>query len=533
MSMHQGIDLSRFKKISSDGKTTTLRHGKGHEIKIAHGSLSQNMRDHINNMPVHLAEEGLAPDPIEEPQQPKPAGLAPETLAPQPAAPAPQAAPVAPVAPPQAVAQAPAPQQPAQAPQAVAAPIAAPEKTVEQIAQEKNDHDVQVMNDLATGAITPKTAQSLYAEKDTPGKILTLFGLLVGGAASGLTHQPNVVAEMMDKQIQNDLEAQKSTKENARNWLRLNQDHELQKYTQEKMAAETAGQKAETYSSIVGTELNRAKLQQLSKEIPGFEMSVTNEAMKQMRMDRVQNIQSTIDKLPPGPNRDKQQLALNGLKGAVIAKNTAGNLKVAGTAKLGAALKGTSDIENPVDLKKLNSLIHSSRVMGNNGLTPQMTESEYGQALEESKALTSNRRAAKMYSEAFTDLNNQLLGGKLNKQDYEAKTAILTAKIAKETAGHFNLQEAGKQGGAMFPSWQDFGGKNGKTRRDKYGMTMQMFKDNENTPVLGQHPGLVSRFPEFKSPFKEAGASSAKEGEKSKSASGKPIIFKGGKWIYI
>ena len=55
--------------------------------------------------------------------------------------------------------------------------------------------------DLANGHIEPKTYHDLYAKKDTLGKIGTLFGLLVSGAGAGLSHQPNAVMELMNKEI--------------------------------------------------------------------------------------------------------------------------------------------------------------------------------------------------------------------------------------------------------------------------------------------------------------------------------------------
>lgn len=122
--------------------------------------------------------------------------------------------------PPQANAQ--APQAMAQAPQA---PIAQP--PVPPVKQYLSEQDQAWQQDLANGHITPQTYQDLFAKKDTLGKIGTIFGLLVSGAGAGLTHQPNALLAMMDKQISNDLEAQKQSKTNAQNFLRLNQQHQL------------------------------------------------------------------------------------------------------------------------------------------------------------------------------------------------------------------------------------------------------------------------------------------------------------------
>jgi hypothetical protein len=83
--------------------------------------------------------------------------------------------------------------------------------------------------DLDDGHIQPETYQSLFDKKDTLGKIGTLFGLMLSGAGSGLAHQPNMLMEMMNKQISNDLDAQKTTSANRQNYVRLAQQHELNK----------------------------------------------------------------------------------------------------------------------------------------------------------------------------------------------------------------------------------------------------------------------------------------------------------------
>ena len=83
--------------------------------------------------------------------------------------------------------------------------------------------------DLMNGHIEPLTYKGLFAKKSTPEKIGTLFGLLLSGAGSGLAHQPNMVLGMMNQEIQNDLQAQQHSKENALNYLRVAQAHEANK----------------------------------------------------------------------------------------------------------------------------------------------------------------------------------------------------------------------------------------------------------------------------------------------------------------
>ena len=83
--------------------------------------------------------------------------------------------------------------------------------------------DAAFQHDLNNGHITPKAYRDLFSNKDTLGKIGTIFGLMLSGAGSALSRQPNMLLEMMNKEISNDLEAQRASKGNAENFLRINQ----------------------------------------------------------------------------------------------------------------------------------------------------------------------------------------------------------------------------------------------------------------------------------------------------------------------
>lgn len=80
-------------------------------------------------------------------------------------------------------------------------------------------------NDLNNGHITPQTYASMFHDKSTLGKIGTIFGMLFSGAGAGLTHGPNMLMEMMNKEIDRDLEAQKASKSNALNFKTLAEQH--------------------------------------------------------------------------------------------------------------------------------------------------------------------------------------------------------------------------------------------------------------------------------------------------------------------
>ena len=280
MGMHQGVDLSRFKKIASDGKTSTLLHSKGHQIKIAHSGLTQKMQEHINNMPMHLANGGgpemgtgenddsqLLTDVAnsQKPMPPTPdiaASLAPKpnplvvNISPSSYTPPAQALaeqnPVMPVAQVTPMESMPAPQpstfQPADLsqpePKSVSAKITPQEKMAEH---------VSYATDLANGHIAPKTYNELFADKSTLGKIGTLFGLMLSGAGSGLSHQPNMLMEMMNKEIERDFERQKQEKEGARNFLSVQYQHNLQQAQAAESAMRTLGKQVELMPKVAGS----------------------------------------------------------------------------------------------------------------------------------------------------------------------------------------------------------------------------------------------------------------------------------------
>lgn len=54
------LDLSKFSKVSSDKHTTTLKHDKGHTIKLAHGALEPKLRKQLESLP--MADGGKVTD---------------------------------------------------------------------------------------------------------------------------------------------------------------------------------------------------------------------------------------------------------------------------------------------------------------------------------------------------------------------------------------------------------------------------------------------------------------------------------------
>ena len=116
----------------------------------------------------------------------------------------------------------------ASTPQTPATPFDIPPPPPPPPAQDFHNEDLAQYQDAASRQITPQTCASMFADKSTLGKIGSLFGLMLSGAGSGLAHQPNMVMDMMNNQIKNDLDSQKSNVSNAQNFLTLSYQHQLQ-----------------------------------------------------------------------------------------------------------------------------------------------------------------------------------------------------------------------------------------------------------------------------------------------------------------
>lgn len=134
---------------------------------------------------------------------------------------------------------------PEQAPQeqpverAPASPVEQFQQHKDQAAQELYPEAQAFKADLDNGHIKPETYHDLFDKKDTLGKIGTLFGLLIGGAGSGLTGQPNALIEMMNKEIDRDLQSQQESATNKQNFLKINQQNTMNQAQAKALNVET------------------------------------------------------------------------------------------------------------------------------------------------------------------------------------------------------------------------------------------------------------------------------------------------------
>lgn len=238
--MYHGMDLSAFRKVSSDKKSTTLRHAKGHEIKIAHSALTPKLKDMLNGLKMYA--DGTPGGPIGSQDDAAPTAenysdaqpAMPEAMddaSPAAASDTPAAAPEPPPEGNRVMQNVPPPPD-AQSP---TANMLQPQDQVVVNSPTKaalDDESAKQKNDIVQGQIGhPATFDSLYADKNTQGKIGMIVGMMLSGAGSGLTHQPNTYLGLINDQINNEMKRQVESAHNAQTWYSLANQKELNQST--------------------------------------------------------------------------------------------------------------------------------------------------------------------------------------------------------------------------------------------------------------------------------------------------------------
>lgn len=271
------FDLSKFKKIGSDEKSSTLKHMEdGHEIKVFHDKVDDKVLRQLSGLKVHkFASGGSIKDdfsdissnqPIKEYQSGPPVNpvvdsvnsfiddhpsvksfvgkdedLAsrdvanveeaedisldePSVTQPEATELIPGSQPIANSGPSSKLLQQSLDDQISGASQVAKAQVNLAGET-QKLEQENAKQQIQAKEDylkaqaplLAKEAelnnwleAHPENAKRYVDNMSTGGKIRTALGLILGGIGSGMTHGPNVAFQYLQKQIDNDLEEQKS-----------------------------------------------------------------------------------------------------------------------------------------------------------------------------------------------------------------------------------------------------------------------------------------------------------------------------------
>lgn len=452
---------------------------------------------------------------------------------------------------------------PAPVEQAPVEPIAV---TPEDKAQKMLKEQLDVGNDMRAGAIHPKTYHDLMADKSTLGKIGTIFGLMLSGAGAGLTNQPNALLGMMDKEIERDLESQKLRQTAKQNWYQA-----ALAYQRQQPEVQAAYAKASAAQSDAARRAYENKLAGIDDVV------ATADASNHMRSAAVQEMQNSIDKMPPGPQKDNAQSFLdNQVKPSMLQKAAQTNLNA-------RKAEGAIDAMNPapanpppvkgpaetgkkydsVNENKMRTLIQRGSLLGRDVSNVQTGEvkaigpESAKQVLAEKGALESNRNTAADYDKTFHSLLGIKNGGQIPGAGALSKGAGILASAAGTVGGWLTggspgamaggaLGEIGgkatgegleswfqreratqvdmlakrlgispEQANSILPGWQD----DAKTARKAYESGMNMFKNApaETGSQALQLYGLKNQFPNYS--YHEAkGSKKAEEKSTSKEA---------------
>jgi hypothetical protein len=213
-------------------------------------------------------------------------------------------------------------------------------------AQELYQQHLQSAADLAANPIHAKNMQDLFAEKSTLGKIGTMFGLMVGGMGSGLSHQPNAALAMMQNQINNDLQAQQSSKTGAQNFLNMANMYQSQQMQNKLTAAQIA-------QIPLQNALTQANTGMLNKQKDLLTVNVAKANMLLGAMPYLQN--NYIDPLPNGQGKIAAQSMLDGtIKPAVNQQLQTDATATANKVNMVGAIHGSQ--EGPPPPPSVNNL---------------------------------------------------------------------------------------------------------------------------------------------------------------------------------
>lgn len=275
------INLSNFKKVSSDKSSTTMQSPEGHKITIAHNGVSPKMREQLALLPLAMADGGEVPNAQEspppvivnvnggQPVAPNNAPMNPNMPMMNPEMPqvaeAPQAVPAQ---------QMKSPAQMPSAPMPSAPPVNAPatpndpygtqalqQSTLQGLQEQKSGILGQAGAEAAGGAAQARLLQQQaqqqkmmadefqanlhglnqdyskireaidkqeidpqrFLKNMTGGqKVMTAIGLILGGIGAGLGHRENPAMQFLNRQIDDDINAQRAELGKKENLLGAN-----------------------------------------------------------------------------------------------------------------------------------------------------------------------------------------------------------------------------------------------------------------------------------------------------------------------
>lgn len=279
------------------------------------------------------------------------------------------------------------------------------------------------LQDLQSGAITPKTYHDLYASKDTIGKVGTLFGLLIAGAGSGLTGQPNMLMEMMNREIDRDLQAQMKSKETAVNF----------------------------YNAATQRMKTQADVRLLSAQTAKAEMQLS--AMKE--------IYGIVDNMPPGPGQTQAKNVADQMGAQVSQQIANDNAKTSMFANANYYVRHAGESPAPnelpagqnIDLKKLTALNFAHNFATQAGYAPpigSISDGDKNKIQDATNKVNFTRHLFDQAQDAWNELNTTPGAG-------ETAGAIgKTAGTVGNILGQLVPGKGGSAAGGIGQSVEDF-----------------------------------------------------------------------------
>lgn len=375
--------------------------------------------------------------------------------------------------------------------------------TIEMEGQRKPRDDKDDLNEaLDLGKIHPKTVNDLFAEKSTLGKIGTLFGLMVSGAGAGLTHQPNAVMELMQRELDRDLEAQKSSQAAKQNWFNAAMAHR-------RLEGEMPGIQAKSDIETTHAVKNRMRLAVMANYLPMI-----------------------VEQYPAGPMRQAAQQMLNTVQQYMQQKNSAGNATTAGQMSALDVLQNENKAAPAradgaaVDYDRLNNANRAAGFIDMPGFG--LNDAQYGQANQEAAQAERNRAMAKNYMDSFQNLNT-LTAGQSNATIEAAGNLLAGASRAIPGVGSVVGGAAGGAASdlankfqqwrnsqiktlgipedvaeAILPSIYDLASGKDSTREAKFKKGMEYFERVEKQLPMLRKAGALTPFPKFEFPAMKA-----------------------------
>lgn len=398
------------------------------------------------------------------------------------------------------------------------------------ISADLKQEDQGFNNDIIQGHIKPETYQSLFAKKDTLGKIGTIFGLMVGGAGAGLSHQPNALLEMMNREITNDLEAQKVNMQNKFSFARLNLDQQMNIAQIDRLKKEGVLTEAQ------------ANLAKKEAEIKGYSL-----AHMQMNRAALHNLVQQVNKLPVGSEaraRAEKMLAFvsQGVQNENF--NLADRAEAAGAlanVAFGAGKESGNEAEKDFQQRQ-NAL----RLAGMGQIADDNERKHLPIPGIKGQASMPLDPATREQIEAGAQFHNKMQrfidwtkdhSGDLSPSERNAGIAM-----AAELQGAYRLAT---KGGVYKEGEQNFISKLIDSTPTKFfnsirvvpSLEVLLDENKKKVDEIAKARGFSGFDPpkpekQSKKDEKKTEKSGPKEGDVSKSKSGKDIIYKNGKWVY-